>query len=157
MTRLVYSFVREPRGAEYRALIRAIATLSAEVMLVVQDNLGLEVQGGQVLQDLQGSLIGETRSSSWPGTTLIGHEASVFRFRVDENVVAVLTRVAEGLYDWRQPTRPEDPCFLRSDGTAILSTIAHERDAVLEIDGPEYELAVAACSWLPRALARDWS
>lgn len=154
MSRLLYTFEHEPRGKEYRSLIRLVGPLSAEAILVIRDDLGLDVHGQEVLQDLKGSLVAEARSSSWPGTTLIGHEALVLRFRADEGAVSVLARSAEGLYDWEQPGRPEDLCFVRSDGTAILTTIAHERDARIEIDPGEYATLVAACPWLLGMLAK---
>jgi len=52
--------------------------------------------------------------------------------------VEVLTKSASGLYDWVQPSLPEDLCLLRPDETPWLVTISHERDAYLVLDAKEH-------------------
>jgi len=62
----------------------------------------------------------------------------------------MLKTEAHGLYDWVQPNRPEDLCFLRSDETPWLATIAHEKDAYFELSGEEKQRLTKA---LPNILA----
>jgi hypothetical protein len=44
----------------------------------------------------------------------------------------------DGLYDWRMPNRPEDLSVL-SDGTPLLTTIAHEVDGYLDLTAAQAE------------------
>jgi hypothetical protein len=52
-------------------------------------------------------------------------------------MVEQLALAADGLFDWVEPRLPEDPCLLREDGTAWLTTIAHERDAYFTLTPEE--------------------
>lgn len=74
-------------------------------------------------------------------------------------VTDVLADAATSLYAWRQPELPEDLAFLRADGSVVLATIAHERDAFMELAPHEAARASDAVPWLrgharPRAYAR---
>ena len=112
--------------------------------MVVRDDLGLSEAGQALLARLEFQLLERKRGSSWPGTTLIGHEATILRFALGEGVLDELAAAAGGLFRWQQPTLPEDLAFIRSDGTAILSSICHEHDAYLELSDDEYHSLIGA-------------
>jgi hypothetical protein len=130
--------VEEPRGEVLRRLIRALGQYSSSVMMVLRDDFDLDESGRALLARLQPHLVERNRRSSWPGTTLLREEATVFRFALNEAVLNILSDASDGLYDWQQPTLPEDLALVRDDGTAILGSICHEQDAYLEVTDEEY-------------------
>lgn len=68
---------------------------------------------------------------------ILAEEATIFEFALTDRVVDAISAASVGLYGWQQPELPEDPALLRADGSAILATIAHERDAYLELSEDE--------------------
>ena len=79
------------------------------------------------------------RSSRWPGTELVGHKAMIYSFQSLPELSKILKEAANSLYSWVQPPLPEDLCFLRSDNTPLLITIAHEHCSSLDITDREKE------------------
>jgi hypothetical protein len=99
----------------------------------------LDEHGAGVLTALNPFVTGREETNSWPGTELISERtATIIRFELTNQTVEVLAR-ASGLFAWVQPSLPEDLSILRDDGSAWLTTIAHERDAYLQIDTSELE------------------
>lgn len=64
-------------------------------------------------------------------------EAEVVIFRLCPETGALLKEAASSLYDWCQPVLPEDLCFLRPNGEAAVTTIAHEHEALLTLTSEE--------------------
>ncbi len=154
MSRRILDFVEEPRGEAYHQLLDALRPYSSTVMMVVRDDLWLSGSGRALLVRLQPSLVEEKRSSSWPGTALLlDEEATVLQFAMNIAVLDELKSASAGLYDWQQPSLPEDLALIRQDGTAILSSISYERDAYLEIADEEYEALAGSIPWFA-AMAR---
>jgi hypothetical protein len=122
----------EPRGEAYCALLEAALPVCDRGLLVIRERAWLNEAGEEVLHALRPSLIGETRSNQWPGTVLLSGQADVLTYEYTTEVIAVLTSVAKGLYDWVAPL-PEDLCLLRGDDAWLVS-IAHERDAFIRVD-----------------------
>ena len=60
-------------------------------------------------------------------------------------LLEVIAEFSSGLYDWVAPGLPEDLGFRRTDGSLWLASIAHERDAWLEIQAFEWERLKALC------------
>jgi hypothetical protein len=143
MTRRVYDFIEEPRGEALGKLLRALSRHASSATVVVRDDPELSDVGRAVLSRLALHLVERNRASSWPGTTLLDEEATVFCFALSAEVLDELSCAAEGLYGWQQPTLPEDVALLRADGTAILGSVAHEHDAFLELSDEELESLVA--------------
>ncbi|MFL5737765.1 MAG: hypothetical protein ACJ76P_10540 [Actinomycetota bacterium] len=56
-------------------------------------------------------------------------------FRLEEESSSLLAHSVDGLFQWRQPGRPEDLSLLLADGAPWLTSIAHEEMAW--IDGDE--------------------
>jgi len=144
VTRRLFDVIEEPRSEVLRRLLCALVRYSSSAMVVVRDDLGLDDSGRTLLSQLQPHVLERRRSSSWPGTTLLGEEATVLRFGLSESVLDELIAASDGLYGWQQPALPEDLALLRDDGTAILGSTAHEHDAYLEISDEEYESLASA-------------
>ena len=153
--RSTYTFTSEPRGDVYRALVEVAAGFCSSALLVVRDGLGLSEAASQILEKLGPHLESKGRESAWPGTELLGHEATVYRFKLAPEARWGLATAAAGLFDWRQPDRPEDLCLLRSDGSAWLGSIAHERDAFLSLSAEEVRRLEAEAPAIWALLARD--
>ncbi|MBX3128286.1 MAG: hypothetical protein KF718_16295 [Polyangiaceae bacterium] len=65
-----------------------------------------------------------------------------------DKLVEILVRASDSLYGWQQPQLPEDLAFLRTDGSTVLGTVAHEEDGWLELADQEYSSIVASCGAL---------
>jgi hypothetical protein len=141
--RKTFSFVEEPKGETYRALVDYAATRCDKVLLVVRGSLPLDPSAEAALNRLSAYLHMSSDRSEWPGTTLISGTARVLQYRLSEGCAAALKECAVGLYSWRQPLLPEDLCFLRSDGSPFLVSIAHERDGYLELSEAEMQRLLA--------------
>jgi hypothetical protein len=137
MSRRILDFTQEPRDDVFRRLLLAVRERAARVVLVIRDDADLNEGGRNLLSRLEADLLQRDRSASWPGTTLLNEQATILNFVATEAVVKTLANAAAGLYAWQQPDLPEDPALVRSDGSAILATIAHENDAYLEVDDEE--------------------
>lgn len=141
-----YDVVREPRGAVLSGMLRVLASMSSSVLMVVRDDLGLDDAAVALLGRLEGSMIEQRRSGCWPGTELMGEEATVYRFALSDAVVDEVLRASPGLYGWQQPALPEDLALVRSDGSVVLGTISHERDAFLKLGEQQF---AELCSAVP--------
>ena len=137
MSRRILDFIQEPRGDVLRRLLLAAGDRAARVVLVIRDDADLNEGGRNLLASMEADLLQRDRGASWPGTTLLKEKATILNFVATEAVVKTLATSGVGLYAWQQPELPEDPGFVRSDGSPILATIAHENDAYLEVDDEE--------------------
>jgi hypothetical protein len=147
-----YTLTREPRADLYRAILGEALRRCDRVSLVQRSEGGLDASATRLLAELAPHLRQEQRVSAWPGTTLLGGQATLREYELVEATAAILARAAEGLYDWCQPSRPEDPVFWRPSGGPWLVTIAHERDAYFEITPEEREELLSAIPSLSTAL-----
>jgi hypothetical protein len=128
--------VEEPRGDVYRTLLDALQPHAHTFLLVAREQLQLSDAGIELFQRLQPARQQRVRTTAWPGTELVGQFAQVDRYPVTAETVGVLKTSVDGLYEWRQPERPEDLCFLDDRGDAILTTIAHGREAWVMLPMP---------------------
>ena len=147
-TASVFDIVAEPRGHLYRALIKWCASRCAAALVVVRDCAALSERAQDVLCQLDPALATIEIAQQWPGTTLLSSRdrAAVYRYELTAPIVEVLAAAVDGLYEWKAPDRPDDLCLLRNGGAAMLTTIAHERDAYLNLTPDE-------ATALPQALA----
>ena len=163
MQRHVYDVLKEPRGELYRSFVRFCGARSEEALLVLCDTIRLGESARDFVQRFQGLAVAQKRGE-WPGTRISPRITTVFRFHITPDLIAYLETNADGLYDWQQPERLEDLCFLRADGSVVLATIAHEKDAWLELNSKEHEevthLLPTACICRHRGgeanVGRDW-
>ncbi len=135
-----YSFVEEPRGDGYRALVHFIADSGATAGLVLREHRNsVNASAADLLDALAPFVVRDERVASWPGTQLAAHTARLVRFALTPETAGILRERAEGLYGWLQPDLPEDLCAWRGDGSLLLASIAHERDGWLELEPVEFD------------------
>ena len=118
----------EPAGRTYAGIVTLASEVCASFSLVWRDQLPFGRSARSIAQELRGDLIREERTDEWPGTKLLGHQATVRHYRVAQSSMRVLER-AGSLYAWLSPDRPEDLAFYLADGSTWLASIAHEREA----------------------------
>jgi hypothetical protein len=131
---------REIRDDLYRHVIEvALARGLSYALLVVRDEGRLADSAIAVLSGLEPYLTESRQASSWPGTHLAYHTATVNRYELNRSVADQVVAAAAGLFDWVEPALPEDLCILRSDGSPWLTTVAHERDGYFTLTDRERE------------------
>jgi hypothetical protein len=148
--RLEAHFLDEPRGEHYARLLRSLLPHSDTVLLVAREQLKVSEDAKAVFRQLLPFRTRRVRTMAWPGTELIDHYAHVNYYPATSEVVTILETAVSGLFQWKQPQRPEDLCFL-SKGGAVLTTIAHEGMAWLNL--PEPSLAAVRNRVGPRFIA----
>jgi len=120
--------VAEPRGQTYIDLLNFAASRCQSFSLVWRDQFHFEQSAYDIKHDLKPFLISNDRTNEWPGTTLIGHEAIVRKYRVANESIKLL-QISAGLYGWHQPRLPEDLAFYDFDNRTWLASISHEGQA----------------------------
>jgi len=111
-------------------------------LLVIRKSLPLSTKGRNFLTAAEPYLVNVQPSSEWPGTQT-SDVADVYRYRLEDGFSAMLTESVEGLFEWRQPDRPEDLCLMRPSGQPWLVTVAHEREAWLGLTHNEKDGVIA--------------
>lgn len=130
------SIVEEPAAKTYLDLLGFAARTSSIFSLVWRDQLDFNVAAATLLEDLKPDLIAERRTDEWPGTRLLGHEATLRIFRLTAASFSVLADAGR-LYAWEAASRPEDLAFWTAAEEPWLGSIAHEKDAFLYADRVE--------------------
>jgi hypothetical protein len=134
MTRLFFTFRKEPREQIYRDLINyAVSKGECQYgFLIVHPGESLAASGGQALERLSPSLHEVTDVSEWPGTKLLsGNTVKRYKYNFGLDFAEAVKTLAQGLYDWEHPRLPEDLSLMIDEKKPWLFTIAHEKDAVL--------------------------
>lgn len=131
-----FGFVREPSGDLYRVLLNA-GLDGCEVLGLVYQNVRVGSYQKPV-EALHPMLLDESEVSEWPGTKRMSGRALLRRYKFTPETVGVVAQLAQSLFDWQFPALPEDVHLLRADGTVWLASIAHERDAWLELTDDEF-------------------
>jgi len=126
-------------------------------LLVRQDHLW-SARALETFRRLEPFLITSRRSNSWPGTTVgtVDQPSTpgplVLEYQLVPVSLQILTSRAKGLYDWTAPELPEDLALLRPDTSVWLGSIAHERDAWLELTEPEWKELQQIEPWIAAVL-----
>lgn len=123
----------EPTGDLYRHLLAYLGKTSHSFSLVRRDQLDFDASADKMDDRLRPFRIRQVKTDKWPGTELIGHRATVTFYRVVPETIDILSEVLT-LYTWLSPDYPEDLAFYRADGTCLLASVAHEKDAWFEGD-----------------------
>jgi hypothetical protein len=146
MTRYSYSISGGIAPNVYNALLDCSLGACSSFLLVVQSPDELEPTATAVLTRLQPFAQRTAIEHEWPGTRvpLDGQGVLVHRFRLTAEAVAVLRDAATAFSDWQEPRLPEDPAFLREDGSTWLGTITHEDNVFLELSSAEKQVLVDA-------------
>ena len=146
-----FDVITEPAGATYRQLVAFAEAFSGSFSLVWRDQLSFDPSAADLKDVLRPFMIRQTRSSEWPGTTLIGHSAMVRTYRWSPDSAGTLA-AADRLFAWHAPARPEDLAFYTPDGRCWLGSIAHESEAFIDLDATDLaalRLAVPALELRP--------
>ena len=98
--------------------------------LVIIDSVILNDSGQKILDELQPYLIESIETSSWPGTILYNGKVRLFKYKVNNNSLGILSTI-DNLFDWLQPNYPEDLTFYKEDKPIFIS-ISHEKDCWYE-------------------------
>jgi hypothetical protein len=133
------TIIDEPVDDAYQALLGFASRTGSCFSLVWREQAKFGASAHEIARLLESDLFAEARTDEWPGTRLIGHMATVRTYGLSANALTVL-KGARGLYDWHEPSRPEDLAFYTSDGRVWLGSIAHERNGFVcaaAIDVPE--------------------
>jgi hypothetical protein len=127
----------EVSGEVYRTLIEASLGYCSRGLLVRRHSVPFSERAVKAINQLSPYLVEQEERAEWPGTKLSGHSALDFVFVLNRDSANVLLSSATGLYEWQQPDLPEDLCLVRGDSRPWLVTIAHERDAYLDLSDLE--------------------
>lgn len=141
---MIFDIISEPVDDTYRRLLAKCSEYSSTAMLVVRNQNDLSPVASSLMERIQPWCLSSEKRSEWPGTIMKNFLATVYTYRCDVDVLTELQTAAASLYQWVQPELPEDPCFIRPDGSPILVTIAHERDAYLVLSEPEADALLVA-------------
>lgn len=134
-----HGFVKEPEGDLYTAILQAGLAMRVPVLgLVYPSSVARSPRAIELAERLSRFLLAEKESGEWPGTKLANGTERVVMYRFQPSVVEIMEQVARSLFDWIAPL-PEDPHLVRDDGSVWLGSIAHERDAWLELKNDELD------------------
>lgn len=123
-------FEREPQLATYLDLVDYCCHFASQLVVVVRDpDRDAADQVTRKLVKLTPFLTAVSRGASWPG--LPDPDALVCRHRIAPGLRDTMKGLASRLFEWTHPEFPEDPCFLREDGAALLVTLSAARDGYL--------------------------
>ena len=89
------------------------------------DQFQFDQSAYEIKRALRPFQLSDAKTSEWPGTKLIGHEAIVRRYRVTDESVKLLYG-AGSLYSWLRPTLPEDLAFYTAGDAGWLASISYE-------------------------------
>ena len=138
-----FDIATEPVGLTYRALLGFAQRCAGTFSLVWRHQLLFDASATDVERALRPFLAEEIETSEWPGTTLIGHSATLRKYRLSPDSARELTS-AGGQFAWQSPARPEDLAFYARDGRCWLASIAHEREAFVIVEPDELAALRAA-------------
>jgi hypothetical protein len=139
----ILAVVQEPRGRDLDALLDLVAKMCTTMVLITGPHLAVAESGSPFLTRIKQHCIARSVESEWPGTKRLGSTAGVFKYRIRPELLKAFRADAEGLYEWQREL-PEDPSFLREDGTAYFVTIAHERESYFWVRDDEERSEVLA-------------
>jgi hypothetical protein len=135
-----YEFLHPGQLAQYSRLISQVSNFASLAALVIDEGPShYEESAFHVIEKLSPDIERlETDLSEWPGTMKVtSSNATRYVFRVNQHSIEVLAASARTLFDWHNRQLPEDLHFMRSDGSLVLGSIAHESYAWAELSAPE--------------------
>lgn len=128
----------EPDGALYAQLFRFATERSYEFRFITFDRWALGPQAMKLIAAVNKHIVGQEQVHAWPGT-LLGKDypARLWRLKTTPELCDVLLSQTSGFPDWGGAL-PEDPHFVRDDGTPFLAACSSEHDVWLELTQDEY-------------------
>lgn len=133
MNKKVYNIGFEPKGHLYYELIDFIKVFCDKFLLVERQTISFDLTAKNIIRDLNDYIVEEIKSNQWPGTILLNEEAWVRTYKLNSETEKIIKQATNRLFEWKQPRLLEDLCFLRFDGTSLLTSISHEEDAFFEL------------------------
>jgi hypothetical protein len=140
----------------YVAFVRGMRSLKARFGFIVRvpKRRSHMLDVSALVDPMKEDLISMEEGYTWPGTRK-GKRSQVFRFRLTSRAETQLVSVAASLFEWGSRPLPEDLFFEREHGTALLTTITHEKEGWLTVTRREAEVLRAAspalAAWPPLA------
>ena len=124
----VFNIIHEPTGPLYCALLDLLASRAETFSVVWRGQLDFSKNANRLTQDMKPYLEQEHMTNRWPGTILMGHKATVRKYRITPESLEFL-KATKRLYAWLAPDFPEDLAFYDSNNNCIFGSISHEKDA----------------------------
>lgn len=153
-----YWFVAEPTGEVYAELLGMGIRHRWQPYLILRSLAELRGDRSEGVQPPEELEISREVVTSWPGTKLGGGDTAIMiRLLSDRRFLDWALSVTNGLYDWVDPSPLEDVGFLRTDRTVWLASIAHERDAFMDLTDEEYTSLLQECPGLEALLEQEHS
>jgi len=121
------SNVRFILDMEYQSLLARAFNEADEFSLVWREEFKFQQSALSIDLKLSPFLISEQKTSSWPGTDLFGGFATLKKYSVSRESIALLNEV-KSVYEWLAPKYPEDLAFY-NNGKVLFWSIAHESEA----------------------------
>ncbi len=112
---------------EYQSLLTRVSNEADEFSLVWREEFKFKQSALSIDMKLSPFLISEQKTSSWPGTELFGGLATLKKYSVSTESIALLKEV-KNVYEWLAPKYPEDLAFYKN-GKVLFWSIAHENEA----------------------------
>lgn len=132
-------FPCEPEGQVYSELLRFVAQRCREFRFITYDRRPPTRKTQTITAGLSGRIIAQQLVNEWPGTQLDTESwARLWRFRSDVSLAKDLIAVSSGFASWGGDL-PEDPHFVREDGSVMLASTSSEEDAWLMLTADEYK------------------
>lgn len=134
-----FSLVGNINGETYRELLNFSTEYCDTFVLVTQESLGLNKNAVEAIKALSPFLESSEDKMSWPGTELLLGTAKVNRYKLINESITIILSLSDSLYAWLQPNLPEDLALIRSDNIPLLSSVAHESEAIMTISKVEMD------------------
>lgn len=112
-------------GAEYHALLRFAGECSDAFSLVWRDKFRFENSACDLVDELRPLELRAEHVHDWPLTTLVGHKATVRYYRCTAEALHVLRARSSGVYEWLEPSLPEDLAFWQQ-GSWWFGSVSYE-------------------------------
>ncbi|MBU1355436.1 MAG: hypothetical protein KJ620_02610 [Candidatus Edwardsbacteria bacterium] len=136
--RNIYNLYREPQDSNYKAIIDMTSKFASYFLVVIRYSVKMNKKAEIILNALRPFIESSNDCNEWPGTKLTNEFALVNVYNLNYKSLEIIKGSVSNLYDWLQPSLPEDICFLRADKSPFLVTISHEKDGYLELYQREY-------------------
>ncbi len=123
-------------GVQYSDMLHWAQTVASRLVLVIYPSRPLK--RAQLLSDLSPWAAGSRDAAEWPGSQLgLGKLARLASYRFDADVAAIILNYSNSIADWGYPFLPDDPHWLRADGTLVIGTTVHEDRLWVEVASSE--------------------
>lgn len=123
-----HTFELEPQLGTYLDLVDYCCQFATQLVVVVREpDRDPAAPVTRKLAKLTPFLTAVSRSAALPA-----HRGAIAcRHRIAPGLRDAMKGLASRLFEWSHPEFPEDPCFLREDGAALLVTSSEAREGYL--------------------------